>query len=282
MGLLLLLIATSSIWSVSTDEITKGNRFSRSPGEQPKHWYEKWIVDDLFAITDHKATLIGTSGPKKRRKCHVTFQKVMGCVEKENYRLHHIPSQSQVKITWFLSKLLNSPEKLELLKDLLNTKLDAVIEEKLENFKTSTMYKNRLEKDVNTKFDQFVVDSVSSEVKDLEDKYVENKKNLLKLAAMQHAIHVDKILQRIQEERKVSIPTPPPYDGSHVTTDSPEPFTTMIPFPSGLRSTGPPIWGWGTDNTNEFQNRRMYNGGFDWDFGSTSAPVPFFYNVDMW
>lgn len=91
LGLPLLFIATSYVCFVqSTFEVHNGDSFSQ---RENKNRYEKWIFDDLFALSDIETSFTDV---KARNKCHKTFQKMVGCVKQNKYNLHSIPFQSKV------------------------------------------------------------------------------------------------------------------------------------------------------------------------------------------
>lgn len=131
---------------------------------------------------------------------------------------------------WFLS-LLTSPEKLEMVTNHLNTKLGAVIEEKLESYKSSSYFRTRLEADVETKFHQLIADSLSNKVLELEKEQAEKMDAIWKSYAVQKALFVQEFIERIEEQKEKSIPTPPP-NVSHQTTPFPTlPLSFTIPAP---------------------------------------------------
>ena len=90
LGLLLLFIATSCVCFVQSQfEVHYGNDY-----ESPmKNRYGKWIVDDLYALSDIENMFTDV---KARNKCHKTFHKMVGCVKQNKYHLHGIPFQSKV------------------------------------------------------------------------------------------------------------------------------------------------------------------------------------------
>ena len=143
---------------------------------------------------------------------------------------------------WFLS-MLNSPEKLEMLTNHLNTKLGTVIQEKLESYKSSFHFRNRLEADVKTKFDQLIADSVSNKVLELEKEQAEDVDAMWRSYAVQKALFVQDFIKRIQEEKENSIPTPPPNFSYQTTTFPTTPLSFTIPAPPDT-SDGPIIIRW--------------------------------------
>ena len=171
---------------------------------------------------------------------------------------------------WFLS-LLTSPEKLEMVTNHLNTKLGAVIEGRLESYKSSSHFRIRLEADVKTKFDQLIANSLSNKVLELEKEQAEKMDAIWKSYAVQKAIFVQEFIERIQEQKEKSIPTPPP-NVSYQTTPFPTlPLSFTVPAPPDT-SDDPIIIRW-----NDIEGAEAKQQGRWLDF--TTRPPRHFYDA---